>query len=71
MDWGSSYSSGFVAIKIASENNEGLRDESLNTCTSNNILQCSKDGPMPIVTAAKACNDYSTSTKPCMFMKFY
>ena len=74
MDWGSSYSSGLIAVQVASDGAGGIQ-QPLDTCSSRfssySAIQCSKDGPMPIVSAATICNTYATDADLCVSMKFY
>ena len=61
MDWGTSYSTGLIAIGIGSWGN--FFDNALtNNCTNaynhnsgSGLLHCSKNGPLPVALAAEAC----------------
>ena len=79
MDWGSSYSSGLIAVGVGSAGAAGKLQESyLDSCTSytssdgNGSSSCSKDGPLPVATAASICSYYGTSdTDRYVRLKFY
>ena len=79
MDWGSSSSSGLIAVGVGSAGAAGnLYESYLDSCTSyagsngNGSSSCSKDGPLPVATAASICSYYGTSdTDRYVKLKFY
>ena len=76
MDWGSSHSSGLIAVQVATLGGRTLYTtlpDCSSSSSSGSARQCSKDGPMPIVAAAKVCNESAidTHTELCMSLNFY
>ena len=61
MDWGTSYSTGLIAMSIGSW--IAYTDNiDINNCTNaynhnsgSGLLHCSKNGPLPVALAAEAC----------------
>ena len=69
MDWGTHASSGLIYLAI----NSGNRSHAIDNCTSgysyDEMIRCSKDGPIPVSIAAEACN---CSNNDCnIALKFY